>query len=150
MTNEGHGPTGDAGPAPRPGPPYPVYVRKYPLTWWLRPGPFLRFAAREITSMFAAIFSGLMLLFLFALSRGRDHYEGFLRWLKLPAVIAVSAIVLAALLYHMATWFRLTTHILEVRLGGKPLPRRAVLTGLIAVWLAVSAGVAYLSVWLWR
>jgi fumarate reductase subunit C len=144
VTNES--PSSDG---PGAGPPYPVYVRKYPLTWWLRPGPFLRFAAREITSMFAAIFSGLMLLFLFALSRGRGEYEGFLRWLKLPAVIAVSAIILAALLYHMGTWFRLTTHILEVRLGGRVLPRRTVLAGLVVVWLAVSAAVAYFHVWFW-
>jgi fumarate reductase subunit C len=132
------------------GPPYPVYVRKYPLTWWLRPGPFLRFAAREITSMFAAMFSVLMLLFLFALSRGPERYEGFLQWLKLPAVIAVSSIILAALLYHMGTWFRLTTHILEVRLGGRALPRHVVLAGLVGVWLAVSAAVAYFNVWFWR
>jgi fumarate reductase subunit C len=124
-----------------------VYVRKYPLTWWLRPGPFLRFAAREITSMFAAIFSGLMLLFLFALSRGREQYEGFLRWLKLPGVVAISVIVLAALLYHMGTWFRLTTHILEVRVRRRVLPRRVVLAGLVIVWLGVSAAVAYFHVW---
>ncbi len=100
--------------------------------------------------MFAAAFSVLMLLFLFALSRGREPYEGFLRWLKLPGVIAVFAIILAALLYHMGTWFRLTTHILELRLGGRVLPRQIVLAGLIVLWLAVSAVVAYFSVWFWR
>src|SRR5207237_6169409 len=43
--------------------PYPYYVRKYPRGWWLRRGPYLRFAAREITSMFAAIVSGFLIAF---------------------------------------------------------------------------------------
>src|SRR5438034_6686663 len=85
---------------------YPMYVPKVRLTWWLRSGPYRRFAAREITSMFAAIFSGMLMLFVFALSRGPGRYEGFLRWLKLPWVVAGSALVLVALLYHTATWFR--------------------------------------------
>ncbi|HEX9234758.1 MAG TPA: fumarate reductase subunit C [Actinomycetota bacterium] len=129
------------------GPPYPVYMPKQSRTWWLRTGAYRRFAAREITSMFAAAFSGLMLLFLFALSRGPAHYEGFLRWLKLPGVVAGSAVILAALLYHMATWFRLTSHILVIRLGGRVIARRAVVGGLVAAWLAVSATVAYFHIW---
>jgi succinate dehydrogenase subunit C len=133
-----------------PKPRYPVYVRKVPRTWWLRTGPFRRFAAREITSMFAAAFSGLMLLYMFALSRGRDHYEGFLRWLKLPVVVAVFAVILVALLYHTATWFRLTTRILLIKLGKRTIPRAAIGAGLVAAWLAASAAVLYLHVWLWR
>jgi fumarate reductase subunit C len=132
-----------AGGAPR----YPVYVPEYPRTWWLRNGPFRRFAAREITSMFAAAWSGLMLLFLFALSRGPDHYAGFLRWLKLPAVVAASAVILVALLYHVATWFRLSSHILVIRAGRRALPRGAVIGALVVAWIAVSAAVAYFHIW---
>jgi fumarate reductase subunit C len=134
----------------KPDPPYPVYVPKQPRTWWLRTGPYRRFAAREITSMFAAAFSLLMLLLLFALSRGPQHYEGFLRWLKVPWVVAGSVVILVALLYHTATWFRLTTHILVIRLGRRVLPRAAVLAALVGAWVAVSAAVAYFHVWFWR
>ena len=130
--------------------PYPVYVRKVPRTWWLRTGPFRRFAAREITSMFAAAFSVMLLLFLFALSRGREAYDGFLRWLKLPGVTAVSAVILVALLYHTATWFRLTTRILVIRLGRTTLPRTAIAGGLVAAWMGASVVVLYFHVWFWR
>jgi fumarate reductase subunit C len=126
---------------------YPVYVPKARLTWWLRNGPYRRFAAREITSMFAAIFSGMLMLFLFALSRGGDHYEGFLRWLKLPWVVAGSALILVALLYHTATWFRLSGHIIAVRLRGKLLPRSVIVGALVAAWLVASAFVAYFLIW---
>jgi fumarate reductase subunit C len=132
------------------GPRYPVYVPKPSRTWWLKSWPYRRFAAREVTSMFAAAFSVLMLLFLFALSRGPEEYQGFLSWLKLPGVMAASVLILAAVLYHVGTWFRLTTHIIVIRVGGRVVPRMAILGALIGAWLAVSAAVAYFHIWFWR
>ena len=126
---------------------YPVYVRKINRTWWLRTGPFRRFAAREITSMFAAAFSVIMLLFLFALSRGPRAYGSFLRWLQTPWSIALSAIILGAVLYHTGTWFRLTTRILSIRLGHRTVSRGAIATGLVLVWIGASAVVAYVHIW---
>jgi fumarate reductase subunit C len=127
--------------------PYPVYVRPYPRTWWLRRGPYLRFAAREITSMFAAIVSGFLLAFLFAVGTGPQSYAAFLRLLDSPWTIAASSVILAALLYHVATWFRLTTSIVEVRVGGRAVPRAATLGALLLGWLAASALVAYFHIW---
>jgi succinate dehydrogenase subunit C len=126
---------------------YPVYVPKQPRTWWLKSGPYRRFAAREITSMFAATFSGLLLAFLVALSRGPHAYQGFLRLLDTPGMVALSAVILVALLYHTATWFRLSTHIIVVRLGRWTAPRSWVLAGLVGAWLVASAAVAYFHVW---
>lgn len=128
-------------------PRYAVYVRKVPRTWWLRSGPFLRFAAREFTAVFAAAFSVILLLFLSALADGRDAYAGFLRWLRLPGIVALSAVILAAVLYHALTWFRLTAHIQVIRLGGKLVPREIVVAALIVVWMVVSVIVAYFHVW---
>jgi succinate dehydrogenase subunit C len=128
-------------------PKYPVHVRKIPRTWWLRSGPFRRFAARELTSGFAAAFCVILMLYLFALSRGRSQYEGFLRWLELPAVVALSALILVALVYHTFTWFRLSTHILVIRLGRTLVPPRVVFGVLVVAWLGASALVAYFVVW---
>jgi succinate dehydrogenase subunit C len=126
---------------------YPVYVPPQSRTWWLKSGPYRRFAAREITSMFAAIASGLLLAFLFALSSGPESYRGFLRLLDAPGMVAFSAVTLAALLYHTGTWFRLTTHIVVIRLGRRTVPRGALLAALVAMWIAVSAAVAYFHIW---
>jgi fumarate reductase subunit C len=130
-----------------PDPRYPFYQRKIPRTWWLKNGPFRRFAAREFTSMFAAAFSILLLLFLFALSRGQTAYEGFLRWLDGPVAIAISAVILVAVLYHTATWFRLSTRIIQIRVRGKVLPSAVVLAALVAAWIGASAIVLYFLVW---
>ena len=126
---------------------YPVYVPKVPRTWWLQTAPFRRFAARELTAVFAAAFSVILLLFLFALSQGKEAYEGFLRWLQLPAVVILSSIILLAMLYHAGTWFRLTAHIQVIRIGRNQVPRGAVVAALLGIWIIVSAIVAYLYVW---
>lgn len=133
--------------SPDAGPKYPVYVPRQPRTWWLRTGPYRRFAAREITSMFAAMFSGLLLAFLFALSNGRQSYQAFLRLLETPGMIALFALILAFLLYHTATWSRLSTHILVIRLGRRTVPRGAILTALLGAWIVASAAVAYFHIW---
>jgi fumarate reductase subunit C len=129
-------------------PRYPVHVRKVPRTWWLRSGPFRRFAARELTSGFAAAFSLILLLFLFALSRGRDEYEGFLRWLDTPVAVSLMVLILVALVYHTLTWFRLTTRILVIRVGQWVVPPRMVMGLLIVAWVAASSLMAYIVVWL--
>ncbi len=126
----------------------PVYVRPMPRTWWLQTRRYRRFASRELTSVAVAACSVILLVFLFALSRGRDAYEGFLGWLDSPGAVVLSAIILAGVLYHTITWLRLTAHIQVVRLGRRVLPRRLVLAGLLTLWVVVSAIVAYLHIWL--
>jgi fumarate reductase subunit C len=126
---------------------YPLYVRKVPRTWWLRSGPYRRFAARELTSAFSAAFSAILLLFLFSLSRGRDTYEGFLRWLDSPAFVALSLVIFVAVLYHAGTWFRLTSRILLLRLGRRTVPPLAVIAALSAVWIVASGLIAYFHIW---
>ncbi|MGH2724689.1 MAG: fumarate reductase subunit C [Actinomycetota bacterium] len=126
---------------------YPVYVRRPSRTWWLRTGAYRRFALREATAVFAGAFSVILLLFLSALSRGPQAYEAFLRWVRLPGIVALSAVILVATVYHAGTWLRLTSHILVVRLGPRVVPRKVVTGGLVALWVIVSAVVAYFTVW---
>lgn len=126
---------------------YPVYVREVPRFWWLETGPYRRFVVRELTSVFVAVYSVILLLFLLALSRGREAYEGFLRWLDLPGIVVLHAVILAAVLYHTATSIQLASQIQEARLGGKVVPRRVVMAGLAGGWIVASGIVAYLNIW---
>ena len=123
---------------------YPVLVKRPSRTWWLRTKAYRRFAAREATSLFAAAFSLILLLFLFALSRGPQAYDGFLRWLERPGTVILSAVILVAILYHVGTWFRLTSQILVIRIGRLVVPRKVVAGGLVGLWLLMSVVVLYL------
>ena len=125
----------------------PVFVRKVRRFWWLDTAPFRRFVIRELTSVFVAVYSVILLLFLLALSRGRAAYEGFLRWLDLPAIVVLHVVILVAVLYHTVTSIQLASQIQEVRLSGKVLPRSFLAGGLTAGWVVASAVVAYLHIW---
>jgi fumarate reductase subunit C len=125
----------------------PGYLPPMPRTWWLRTGPYRRFAAREFTSLFVLAFTIVLLLFLLALSRGRDAYESFLGWLDSAGAMALFAAILAAGLYHTITWLRLSGHVQVVRLGHRTAPRDAVTAAMVAVWLVVSGAVAYVHIW---
>jgi fumarate reductase subunit C len=129
------------------GPRYPSYVRKVPRTWWLSTRPYRRFAAREFTAVPVAGVSVVLLLFLAALSRGREAYQDFLRWLEQPLVVVFAVLVLCAVLYHTATWFRLSARILSVRVGRWAIPPGLVLGVMVSLWVVASAGAAYLVVW---
>jgi succinate dehydrogenase subunit C len=130
-----------------PGPKYPVYVPKPSPGWWLSERGYRRFAAREFTSVFAAAYSVILVLFLFAVSRGRQAYDGFVQWLRLPGVLLLHIVVLAAMLYHAGTWFRLTSQAVVVRVGRRVVPRGAMLGFLIGAWILVSAAVTYFYIW---
>ena len=125
----------------------PVFVPKVRRFWWLDTAPFRRFVIRELTSVFVAVYSVILLLFLLALSRGQEAYEGFLRWLALPGIVVLHVVILAAVLYHTATSIQLASQIQEVRMGGKVLPRPFLAAGLAAGWVVASAVVAYLHIW---
>ena len=125
----------------------PVFVRKVRRFWWLDTAAFRRFVIRELTSVFVAVYSVILLLFLLALSRGQEAYEGFLRWLDLPGIVVLHVVILAAVLYHSVTSIQLASQIQEVRLGGKVLPRSFLAAGLAAGWVVASAVVAYLHIW---
>jgi fumarate reductase subunit C len=97
--------------------------------------------------MFSAASSLMILLYLFALSRGRGAYDGFLRWLDHGWVVALFVVILLAVLYHAATWFRLTTKILVIRIAGRPVPPRVIGAALIAALIGASALIAYFHIW---
>jgi fumarate reductase subunit C len=125
---------------------HPVYVPPIPRFWWMRTAPFRRFVVRELTSLFVGLFAVVLLLFLLALSRGREAYEGFLDWLEQPGVVVLHVITLLAVLYHTLTSIQLASQIQDVRLGGRVLPRRMLMAGMAAGLVVISAVVAYLNV----
>jgi fumarate reductase subunit C len=127
-------------------PTYPTYVRKISRWWWTRRS-YRSFAAREFTSIFAAMFSAVLLLLLFALWRGRSTWERVVSWLDDPWAIAVASVILVVMLYHTVTWFQLTSQVQVVRLGRRVVPRRVVVAALFVAWLVASALVVYFTAW---
>ena len=112
---------------------------RMPIFWWLGKVAYVKFIARELTSIAVAYAGVLLLLQIRAQAQGPEAAERFLELLLSPWLMAVNAIALAALLFHTITWLNLTPQALVVKLAGRRIPDWAILAGHYAAWLAVSA-----------
>ncbi|MBI3981273.1 MAG: fumarate reductase subunit C [Gemmatimonadetes bacterium] len=122
------------------------YRARMPIFWWFRKAAYFRFIARELTSVFVAYSSVLLLVQLRAVAAGPEALARFTAWLHLRPVVALHVVVLLALLFHTVTWLHLAPRAIVIRLGRRRVPDVAVLLGHYGAWLAASG----LVVWLLR
>ncbi len=120
------------------------YRRRVSVWWWLKQGSFVLFVLRELTSVFVAYASLLLLGLVRSLAAGPGAYARFLAHLANPWILALDLVALVFVLFHAVSWFQLAPKALVLRPGGRRLPD-AVVAGLnFAAWAFFSAGVAFL------
>ena len=112
--------------------------------WWMGQWPYLKFILRELTSLAVAWFVVLTMMQIWALRGGSEAYDTFQQWLRTWWVLLLNAVSLAFVVFHTITWFNLAPRAMTVRLGGKRLPDAAISAPNYAVWIAVSAFLAWL------
>lgn len=129
---------------PRSTPFHPRWHReRMPIFWWLGKAAWVKFIARELTSL-AVAYAGLLLLAqAWALGRGPEASARLAELLATPAVMALNALALAALLFHTVTWLQLAPKALVLKVAGRRLPDWAIVAGHYAAWVAVSAGLGW-------
>jgi succinate dehydrogenase subunit C len=120
------------------------YRRRMSVWWWLKDRAYVKFVLRELTSVFVAFFAFLYLWQLRAVTEGPDAYAQFLARLQTPFFLTVNIVALAFVLFHTITWFNLTPTAMVVRVRGKRVPGRIVAGSNYAVWVVVSAIVAWI------
>jgi len=116
------------------------YRTRMPIFWWLGKLSYTKFIIRELTSLAVGYAAILLLVQIWALSRG--HYDRFESWLQTPFVLIVHGLVLLVLLFHSITWLNLAPSALVLRIGGRRIPDRAVLIAHYLGWIAAS-GLVY-------
>jgi fumarate reductase subunit C len=76
-----------------------------PSNWWANP-PYRAYTARELSGVAVAIYGAVLFTGLFSLWRGPDSYNAFLGFLKSPFSLLLNLLLLAAVVYHVVTWFQ--------------------------------------------
>jgi fumarate reductase subunit C len=109
-----------------------------PLLWWLGNPAYVRFAIRELTCVFIAAYVILLLILVARIAAGPAAYEGYLQWLRSPALVGFHVVALAAAVYHTLTWLRLAPLAVVVRVRGRRVPPSAIIAGNIAAWIVIS------------
>jgi len=120
------------------------YRPRVSVYWWMGSWRYLKFILRELSSAFVAVAVIMTLFQLRALRAGPDAYARFEQRMRSPVWIALSLISLIFVVFHAITWFNLTPRAMAIRLRGKRLPDVMVAAPNYAIWLVVSAGVAWM------
>jgi fumarate reductase subunit C len=108
------------------------YVR--PMAGWWRRNPFfLRYMAREATSLFVAAYALVLLAGLVALALGPGAYGAWRDALRSPLSIAFHGVLLLVFAWHTWSWFSIMPKTLPaLYVAGHRIPGAAITLGGLA------------------
>ena len=112
-----------------------------PATWWLRKKTYFLFMLRELTCIFVG---GYALFLLVLISRAQDP-SAFRYILTHPLAVVFQVVAIPMVLYHSITWFNLTPKAVVVWWGEERVSPLLIAGSNYAVWLVVSALVAWFA-----
>jgi fumarate reductase subunit C len=126
---------------------HPRWYRKRVSTWWwLGSWRYLKFIAREISSVAVAWAVAVIIVQIYAVSAGQVAYQHFTDLMSHPLAIAVNLIAFAFLLVHTITWFNLAPKATPVRMAGRRVPDIMISGPNYVAWAVVSAFIAWMLV----
>jgi fumarate reductase subunit C len=119
------------------------YRRRVSVWWWLQNPTYTGFVLRELTSVFVALFAGVLLWLLQSVVEGPDAYARFLARLGTPLFLVLHGVTLLFVLFHAVTWFNLSPKAMVVRVRGQRVPDWVVVGLNYAAWLGLSGLVVF-------
>lgn len=121
-------------------------VRVYPpTTWYFQQPRYLRYMAREVTSIFVGAYCVLLVVALQRLAAGPAAWEGFLQALRSPASVVFQFLALIAAVYHAATWFNATQKAMPLQIGENFVPGNIISGAHYVAWAVLSLIVLYFA-----
>ncbi len=115
------------------------YPRQSSKTWYLANWPYRLFMLRELSAVFLALYTVLLLVLVTKVHAGADAFAGYLDTLQSPLLVAVHIVVMAFALLHSVTWFQAVPKGLPLRRGEELVPPRLVIGANYVLLLAVTA-----------
>ena len=115
------------------------YVREVSKTTWFLSHPrYQRYMAREVTCIFIMAYTFLLICALGSLADGPDAFQEFLNALRGPWGVLFNVAVLAATVYHSATWFNVTPQAMPIQRGEEFVPGNVIVGAHYGAWAVVS------------
>jgi len=116
------------------------YHRVQPRNWWARK-PYLAYTLRELTGVAVALYGAILLAGIVCLWRGPAAFDAYRRVAAGDAALLVHLLLLAAVLWHVVTWFRILPKTMpKLILGGRLIPPATVTAVALVFAAACSAG----------
>ena len=126
------------------------FHRPQPRYWWAHK-PYLAYTLRELTGVAVALYGAILLAGLVCLWRGAEAFDVYRKILASEWSLLVHLVLLAAVLWHVITWFQILPKTMpKLILGGRLVPPRRVTavalvlaffcsTGLLVVVIVIGA-----------
>ena len=121
-------------------------IREVPRTsWFLRHPRYMRYMAREVTSLFIGAYCVLLVVAMQRLSAGPAAWQGFLDALRSADSIVFHLLAMAAAFYHAGTWFNATQKAMPLQIGEEVVKGSYISGAHYVVWVALSLVVLVLA-----
>lgn len=121
------------------------YPRRRTNTWYFASWPYRVFMLRELSSVFLALYTVLLLVLVSKVHAGPAAFAEYRDALRSPLLVAVHVVVMAFALLHSVTWFQAVPKGLPLRRGEEPVPPRLVIGANYALLVAVTVVVVAIT-----
>jgi succinate dehydrogenase subunit C len=116
------------------------FRRAQPRFWWAHK-PYLAYTVRELSGVAVAVYGAILLAGLVCLWRGPEAFGVYRQILASPRSLLVHLVLLAAVLWHVVTWFRILPKTMpKLILRGRLVPPRRVTAIALSLAFVCSAG----------
>jgi fumarate reductase subunit C len=109
------------------------YLRPIDPHWWAKP-PYLGYTLREATGIAIAAYALVLLAGVICLAAGASAYDAWLGFLASRWSLALHAIILIAMVFHVWTWFAIMPKTMpRIVIGGRYIQPRLMTAAGVAV-----------------
>ena len=115
------------------------FVRELPkTTWFLGHARYKNYMLHEVSSVFVAIYTVILIVGLFRLGAGPLAWQGWLDGVTSPIGVIFHLIALAFFLIHTTSWFKAVPQAMRIQRGEEIVPGKLIIGAHYGVWAAVS------------
>lgn len=116
----------------------PYHRKMSKTTWFLKQSRYQHYMLHEISSIFVAIYVGVLIVGLFRLAQGPEAWAGWLAGVTSPLGIIFHIIVFIFAIIHTTSWFKAVPQAMRIQRGEEIVPGKLIIGAHYGVWAAVS------------
>lgn len=117
------------------------YPRQRSATWFLKRWPYARFMLCELSALFLAGYTVLLVVLVAKVHDGERAFADYADTLSSPGLIVFHVVALAFALLHTVTWIRAIPVALPIRRGEHTVKPSATIAAVYAAMLIASGAV---------
>lgn len=122
------------------------YVREISkTTWFLSQSRYKVYMLHEVSAIFVAIYTAILIVGLFRLAQGPEAWQGWLDAVTSPIGVIFHILAFIFALIHTTSWFKAVPQAMRIQRGEEFVPGKLIIGAHYGMWTAVSVVVLLLA-----